>query len=222
MLGNILGGIAGSLISGFGASKQNDAAMEQAEMSQRLPPWLQPYMTGEGKPFTPTPVNYNWLDAMNSIGQSGMPGQPPPMSMANPMMSFDNVYTPYEGGPWGYGLGPGQLTTEAGIPGGPGAQFLPQPEGFVPGAPGAPGDSAGDEAELGLLEMALRLKDAYGAGGESMYDGRFEGDDRITLDQAMRSAGRIQRDMDEGVSQREMMMTTPGYSRIYSWLNRRG
>jgi hypothetical protein len=102
-------------------------------------PWapLQPYLDGNPGPNVgaPPPVNYNWMDWANNPNgvAGGMPSQAPPMSMNDPRMTLEGVYTPVAGGPWGFGLGPGVPTAENGIPNGPGQQFVPPGGGFTPG-----------------------------------------------------------------------------------------
>lgn len=130
-------------------------------------PWepLIPYLVGEAGPnWGKNPgINYNWMDAADQLG-GGMPlSRVPPMFMNDPRLTFKDVHTPYEGGPWGYGLGPGEPTSEAGIPTQPGnyvssgildrilgtnsgsgalppgptsgGSFVEAPEGLVPDAP---------------------------------------------------------------------------------------
>lgn len=163
MLG-ALAGLAGGALSFLGQQDANEANQEMFEESRELPEWLKPYYIGDSGPAPqPTPVNYNWLDALAQASQSGMPQQMPPMSMNDPRMTFQNVHTPTQGGPWGYGMGPGQLTTEAGIPGGPGAQFLPQGEGFRPGPTGPQAPPQGQQGggfAPGTLDMAQRYMQA--------------------------------------------------------------
>lgn len=181
----VIGSVAGGAMSLMGANKQADAQAEAAEASRELPEWLKPYMVGDAGPEPePIPINYNWLDSLQQIGTSGMPGMDHPMSMNDPRMTFDNVHTPYEGGPWGMGLGPGVPTQELGIPGAPGTQFASPPEGFVPGAPAAPGaDGQGGGASL-LDEDLLRLAKwrQRGSGGGGMSDGVFNTDPMSSMD----------------------------------------
>ncbi len=135
-------GIAAPIIGGaIGGASAPDEITNKAE----FPDWLKPYIhTGEAGPnfAAPTPLNYNWMDWAAQLGAGGLPwGGAPPMSMNDPRMTFGNVYTPTAGGPWGYGLGPGPLTAEAGIPGAPGPQFTPPPDGFIPGPTSPVGSS---------------------------------------------------------------------------------
>lgn len=172
--------VVGAGVSAYSASRQNDANQEAVEASQEIPEWLRPYYigTGQGQNMEPVPVNYNWLDSMNEAAASGMPQSVPPMSMNNQMMTFNDVYTPTEGGPWGHGLSPGQLTSEVGIPGESGSQFINQPEGFVPGTQGAQAGGAGADAggnvlDPGLLDIAQQYISAantpFAIGGDDGF-----------------------------------------------------
>lgn len=169
---SVIGGVTGLM----GANDQNEASVEAAEASRDIPDWLAPYYLGTGtnNSSSQIPINYNWLDTMNSVASSGMPESVPSMNMNNPMMTFENVYTPTEGGPWGQGLGPGQLTTEVGIPNAPGSQFIPQPEGFTPGPTGV-GTQQAPVTEGGLmsdemLDLARRYQRATKGSGMGEAD----------------------------------------------------
>lgn len=158
-------GLGGAALSYIGQKDANESNREMFDESRELPEWLKPYYLGEAGPAPePTPVNYNWLDALAAASQTGMPQQMPPMSMNDPRMTFQNVHTPVQGGPWGYGMGPGQLTAEAGIPGGPGQQFIPPGEGFQPGPTGPqapPGPEGGGGAmDQDMLDRARRYLNA--------------------------------------------------------------
>lgn len=218
----IIGSVAGGLISKSGADSQAEAQAEAAEQSQNLPPWLEPYMTGQAAPTPqPIPLNYNWLDALNAAATTGMPQQPmPPMSMNNPMMTFNNVNTPYSGGPWGLGMGPGVPTKEAGIPGGPGSQFVEPPEGFVPGAPVPEEAGGGGDGGMGsdLMEIVMRLQDKS-RGGMMSGDGTGGGPSAgMDFDRSLAEAKRIQKGMAEGLSMRELYNVAPRSIGIMQWL----
>ncbi len=160
-------------------------------------PWKpgQKYIVGDPGPNfnKPVPVNYNWLDWANNAGgvAGGMPNRAPPMSMNDRRMTFEHIYTPVEGGPWEYGLGPGPLTKDAGIPGGPGEQFVPPGEGFRPGPtdtdPPPADDGTGGGQGLGDIDRALQIQRAYAGtfGWHDGYDGPMGALEALALSQAL-------------------------------------
>lgn len=209
-------------------------------------PWepLQPYLTGgasgnAGPNFgAPVPLNYNWLDWAQQIG-GGMPSNAPPMSMNDPRMTFDNVHTPYQGGPWGYGMGPGQLTTEAGIPGqqelpggggmgaggkfgfgsnggqppGIGGNFVQPPPGFTPGAVNQPppvDQGGGMGGGMDLSQLAQAMQMAKRS--QSMQSFREDGTSQGVSDlQALRWLGQNPGQSDSTDAQYWMAKMMGGY-----------
>ena len=97
MFGALLPAIIGAGAALIGSSQQADAQQEAAEQSQQLPPWLEPYMTGQYVPqhISGSPlINTNWMDYITQLGQGNYNAPWQPMVPQSPWFNPDQTFTP--------------------------------------------------------------------------------------------------------------------------------
>ena len=149
--------LIGAGMSLIGSKMQSDAQEKANEQSRALPPWLQPYMTGQGQVpgyLQSNPqVNTNWMNAVQSLGQGAWNTPWQPMTPNSQWFNQDQTFTPEGGGGMpgggnqqGVMRSPGWNTQ--------GSQFMQNLGGMMGG--GVPGNAFGGMGGYGTLPKGVQ------------------------------------------------------------------
>ena len=148
--------IIGAGASLIGASKQRKAQEKAAQQSRELPPWLEPYVTGQGQVpdylYRNPQINTNWMNNARALSEGAWNTPYAPMTAQSPWLDPSRTFTPEMGGGMGYGT-------------------VPQGGGYAPPPQQMPAQPAGPMAPQGPSPAFNQL---FGPGTDMGASGIFQ------------------------------------------------